>query len=180
MVYQIFEAHSRTIYVLVDHDDKALLLKERLARARGARQHKQAERIQMPQDRRTRLQDWGSHHHAPIPSHEDMEAAPATLLDETVLDTDVDYNPTEDMIMKFFQELDTLATLPKQDMVNRNYANFPTVLRFAFPISSTSRAVPGLASNFIPFPCPIPVCDHYTDKLLDAESTLSNIERLDG
>jgi hypothetical protein len=108
-----------------------------------------------------------------------MEAPPVTLLDEAVLDPDVDYNPTEDTTTKYLHELNTLATIPKHDTVNQNSANFPTVLHFAFGISSTSRSELRLVSNFMPLPCSSTAYNHYMDKLQNAESALSNIERLD-
>jgi hypothetical protein len=178
MFNQIFEAHSHIIYILLDKDDKINLFKELLAMAREARQQKQAERIQKLQERGIRLQNWHAQIHVPNPSPEDMDAAPGTLLDEAVLDTDVDYNATEATATQFLNELNALTKIPKYDAVDRRFDKFPTVLRFAFLISSTSRAALRLATNFMPLPCPNTVYNHFLDKLKDAESALSNIEKL--
>jgi hypothetical protein len=179
MFNQIFEAHSHTIYNLLDNDDKTNLLKERLAMAREARQQKQAERIQKFQERGIRLLDWRAQIYVPNPSREGMNAAPVTLLDEAVLDTDVDYNAAEATATQLFIELNALAKIPKHDTLNRRFDKFPTVLRSAFLVSSTSRAALRLGMNFMPLPCPNKVYNHYMDKLKDAESALSNIEKLD-
>jgi hypothetical protein len=125
------------------------------------------------------LHDWRAQIYVLNSSPENMDAAPVTLLDEAMLDTDLDHNATAAIATQFLNEFNTRAKIRKHDTVNRRFDKFPTVLRFALLISPISRAALRLVTNFMPLPCPNTAYNHYLDKLKDAESALSNIEKLD-
>jgi hypothetical protein len=103
---------------------------------------------------------------------------PVTILEEAGLDADVKYSIRPETVHKFMQELNRLANISTSDTTNRNFANFPTVLQFAFLLSSSSRATPP-AGRLMPLPCPKPVDNYSRTQAKTAESALLDINQLD-
>jgi hypothetical protein len=163
----------------MDSQAKQQLLNQRMAHARAGRQAKQERRREVYQDTAAHFpncHDFVNHLSA---SEREAEPVSITLLDDAVLEAHVSYSTETELEMKFLKELNLLAQIPQADMTNRNYSNFPTVLRFAFLLSSTSAASLRLARRFMRLPCPTTVSHYYKSEIDNARCSLSEMDNLD-
>jgi hypothetical protein len=85
----------------------------------------------------------------------------------------------EEIQVSLMRELNQLMSLPPTDMTNRNYDDFPTVIRFTFLICLTSAAILRLAKKFIPLPSPKTVHNHYKKHMKGTSTGLSELENFD-
>jgi hypothetical protein len=97
-----------------------------------------------------RLQEWRDKLDLPSPSPEVQADITGTLLEDAVLDAKVGDDIEEETPERFMEELNQLPSLQPGDTTNRKFAEFSTMLQFAFLLSSTSRAAVRFARCFMP------------------------------
>jgi hypothetical protein len=111
---------------------------------------------------------------------ENVSAPVHAVLDEVELAAYVSYDTGEDLVARFLDELNRLSAISKHDTINRDYSQFPTVLRFSFLLSLTSRAALRLARWFMTLPCQTTVLEYYKDETTTVQSSLTNLDCLEG
>jgi hypothetical protein len=160
---------SKTIMKPVGEEEEKRLVKIRFEVAREGRKRKQAERRRMMRKCGLRLQNWRDKLDPPSHSPEAQEEIPLLFGDDI----------EEETPKRFMEELNRFAQMEPGDTMNRKFAEFPTVRRFAFLLSSTSRSALRLARHFLPLPCPKTACHHDQARVTNAKSALMDINRLD-
>jgi hypothetical protein len=179
LTQEIFQRNQDVIMGLMDNQAKQRSLNQRMTHARAGRQAKQEQRKQVYQEAASHFPNWHDLVNPLSARERDAESVSITLLDDAVLEAHVSYSTETELEMKFLEELNRLAQIPQADMTNRNDSNFPTVLRFAFLLSSTSAASLRLARRFMRLPCPTTVSNCSKSEIDNARCSLSEMDNLD-
>jgi hypothetical protein len=176
---KICEFHKDTLMILMDKEASQRLNDRRMAQVREARNVHQERRKGVFRMAGERLNKWRELLRSPPELDEEVDSALITVLDGAVVDDCLSFTGDKGLAVRFLGELNRLASLSPREMASLNYDDFPTLLQFAFLLSSTCAASLRLARLFMHLPCQKTVYNKYKRTMKDTKSGLSDLQNLD-